>query len=681
MKNPFKKTPLVKRRSHVDPDHDAVAGIASAKVVPDLEIDDDDDDRPADDTSATNGKGGRPCVTDLLPRLVLDAALGAALKRRLKAGKAAAVVVAAPGADWCASLGRAVSDLSPTADVFARDGSSRIEHKSDVGSDKVASALRRGRPVVGISHVPDRYLPATLTTIADARVVGKAPDGRMIRRLVNACVGRAPRAVPDDVASGLGYHDIVGAFRIGASPKTVVALLAAASSSKCRATASDDTPPLDRLPGCDPTVRAWGMALAKDYAAWKRGDLPWKAVDASLILTGPPGTGKTTIAKSLARTLKTTLIATSVGDWFAGSPGYLDSVIKAAQQAFDSAKAVNGVLFIDEIDAIPNRNSLSNRGRDWWLPVITYLLLLLDSAQTARDGAVLLGACNADFSTLDPALVRPGRFGRHIEVLPPAAAALGEVLRHHLGPAVLPDFDLATVARLRPGATPADAAQWARDAVGIARAAGRPVTADDLFAVVAPKDDLSDGDRRRAALHEAGHVLIGVLGCRALKSVSILSVGATGGATTMASGLSTYFTRAEAEAEIAVLLAGRAAEVVFLGIASVGAESDLRAATRLLAILHCACGLGADLVHRASSDNPTDPLAYDPLLRKAIADDLSRIQKTVVETVLKHRAAVAAVAEVLAAKRFLDGAEAVAIVRKALAGPRPKTPGGDGRAP
>ncbi|MDR3422856.1 MAG: M50 family metallopeptidase, partial [Xanthobacteraceae bacterium] len=256
---------------------------------------------------------------------------------------------------------------------------------------------------------------------------------------------------------------------------------------------------------------------------------------------------------------------------------------------------------------------------------------------------------------------------------------LAGVMAFHLRGA-LAGADLASIARLAPGSTGAQAAQWVRDARRIARDAGRDVTLDDLVAVVAPVDSTSPDDRRVLAVHEAGHAVAGVLAGRALCSISVVARADSGGRTTMSGGPSSVFTRASIDVEIRVLVSGRAAEDVLLGAASMGAEEDLAVATRLLAAAHASGGLGADLLHRAPSRDAHALLALDPKLRAAVADDLARVYAGAVAMIRRNRAAVAALADALIDKRFLDGAEAEAIVRKALAMPRRRAPK-SGRTP
>jgi hypothetical protein len=630
----------------------------------------DNDPGPGDSDAAYFASDSS--VGAMLAVLVLDAAIGPALSAQMCDDVPRALVVRAPGADWCDPLYSAAKARFVGALVIRRDGSVRAE-KAGMGNDKVAGALSSGRHVIGISHDPDALLPATLTTVADARVVAATPDGAMLRRLIERRAGAAPDGVPDAVAAGLGFHDIVAAIRPGVAPAQMVAGIAAASSAKCRVSVSDDTPPLDRLPGYSDEVRGWGLRLAADIAAFREGRIAWKEVSASCVLGGPPGTGKTLFARSLAVTCGVPIVVSSCGDWFARSSGHLDGVVKAARDAFDSARAAAApcsILFLDELDGIPDRRRLSDWNRDWWTPVVNYVLTLLDGAATSRDGMALLGATNhADM--LDPALVRPGRFDRVITVDPPGPEGLADIVRFHLDGA-LSGADLSALTRLWPGASGAQAAQWARDARRLARDAGRGVAIGDLVAVMAPDDDKPPRDRRVAALHEAGHAVVAVLDGRSLVSVSTVSVptadgGVSGGRTVTSHRFPAYPTRSDIETEARGLLGGRASEIVLLGAASMGAEGDLRQATALVAMLHASGGLGQELLHRAPPEDATGPLAFDAALRRAVADDLARIQAQVVEDVRRQAGAIDALAEALLARRFIDGAEAEAIVRKALA--------------
>lgn len=146
-----------------------------------------------------------------------------------------------------------------------------------------------------------------------------------------------------------------------------------------------------------------------------------------VVFHGIPGTGKTTFARAIAAGAGVPFVTTSVAEWFPGSSGHLDGVIKAAERFFDApdvtAKA-NGtaVGFLNELDALPNRNRLSDRGSDWWLPVITFALLRGEALRGA--GMVLLAVTN-DLSRVDAALLQPRRFDRQFAIAPPDAPRAG----------------------------------------------------------------------------------------------------------------------------------------------------------------------------------------------------------------------------------------------------------------
>ena len=620
-----------------------------------------DDSGPYDEESDRFGDllDGRPSTADELAKACLDAALTPRLRKRIRRSDTFTLIIKAPGADWIAPLAGAARRLIADAEIFTDGGGSKNAKRPHTAGADIAEALSEGRCAIGVSQEPERFLPATLLTVADAHLAVTPPDGAVLRQVFRSLRGRRLRGrIPLGLCEKLSFPEIVAAFRPDVGAARLLENLATFAASRARAGAAQDTPSLDELPGYEGPARDWALGLVADVAAWRAKKLPWRALAGSIVLSGPPGTGKTLFAQAIARTLDVPILATSCGEWFTARDGNLGDVIQAAQAAFDAARAQRpAVLFIDELDGIPDRRSLSSRGRDWWQPIVNFVLTLLDGAATPREGIIVIGATNHPES-LDPALIRPGRFDRIITLAPPDAAALGRVLRYHLG-AELADADLETVAHLAPGSTPADAAGWAKAAMSRARAARRALDIEDLIAVVAPADGRSPEELRIAAVHEAGHVVAHLVASREITQVSLIARGESGGRTI--AHAPTIAPRRQDIDDIALaMLAGRAAEEELFGEPSAGAVGDLAQATRLLAEARARQGLGDTLLHRGE---PIETLlANDSALRAAVERDLVRIYDRALDLIRERRAAVLVVADRLQERRCLTGAEARAAV-------------------
>ena len=237
-----------------------------------------------------------------------------------------------------------------------------------------------------MSHAPSRGLPPPLVAGCDLWVKVVVSD-EVIRRTILAVCGRRPVDLPPGVAAGLDFDGVCAAIRLGETAERAVLRLKAAAAAQA---VVDPTvaaaPPFETLSGYG-EAKAWGEALIADLAEWRAGRIAFEAISTRAVLASPPGLGKTMFVRSLARALGLPLIATSVSAWFAHTAGNLDDVIKAADEAFATAAAVApAIVFLDELDAVPDRATLSPRGRDWWTPVVTHLLLVLDSAVSGENG-------------------------------------------------------------------------------------------------------------------------------------------------------------------------------------------------------------------------------------------------------------------------------------------------------
>ncbi|WP_291414508.1 AAA family ATPase [Devosia sp.] len=393
-------------------------------------------------------------------------------------------------------------------------------------------------------------------------------------------------------------------------------------------------------------------------------------VDRGAVLFGPPGTGKALLAQMLGEACGIPTVVASMGEFFATTSGYLDSVIKAQRKVFEEARSkAPSFLFLDEINALPNIDKLGDRGRDWWLPVILDFYTLLDGAMSDRDGVIVIGATNR-LEDINPALLRPGRLERAIYVGPPDAAGLERIMRHHLA-GDLTGEDLGPLALIgsNVGATGAIVMEQVRAARRRARRAGRSMLLEDLMVQIVSEDDRSVEDLRRTALHEAGHVVAGLVqDVGAVKTVSILSTGASGGNVSFDERSLAYSTREHLDAMIVTLLAGRAAEQLVLDVPSQGAggaaDSDLGRATQLMTSIFTATGLGGSLLFRAPFDRAHELLVVDPELRRQVEKGLADLYDRAVDLLRRHKGVLLAVADALIEKRFLTGEQVKKVVER-----------------
>jgi SpoVK/Ycf46/Vps4 family AAA+-type ATPase len=309
--------------------------------------------------------------------------------------------------------------------------------------------------------------------------------------------------------------------------------------------------------------------LVADLEAWRAGDLRWTDLETGWLIWGPPGTGKTMLAAALARSAGVPLIAASYAQW--QSAGHLGDMQRAARETFEEARrAPSGcILLIDEVDAIGNRSAAgSDRGATYENKVVATLLECLDGI-VGREGVIVLGATNLP-ELVDPALRRPGRLGRILELPLPRPVQIAGLLRHHLGRDLF-GLDLRPIARQAAGLSAADIAALVRQARAMARTARRTVDGMDLQrALDGLRPQGCAAHRERIAIHEAGHALahhlLGITRPTAMRLT-------LGGGMVEVETLVEPQTLAQFEARLQTLLAGRAAERMLLDDVSAGADS------------------------------------------------------------------------------------------------------------
>jgi hypothetical protein len=613
-----------------------------------------------------------------------DAAVSRKVRRRLAHGQALAVVVTVPTGAW----------VGPVTDYFkhefgnhwalhSRDGSNRGQHKAEIGSGEVARDLARGLCVAGVSSDP-KMLPAALVAAADITVRLTAPTGRVLQTAIQRFTTRSPRLLPDSLGAGLDLHEIAAAFRPGSGPQKIVERLMVASARTGGPAEQQRVPDLNTAVEYG-AARTWGLQLARSVADYLAADCPvkkaafWRDTDRGICLFSKPGLGKTLYAQVLSRACGVPLIQTSVGEMFAAGPGYLDSVIKAMRNAFSRAAALAPcILFIDEIDAMPDRETLSERGRDWWTPVVNDFLMLLDSTISQREGVVVIGATNA-INRVDKALLRPGRLEKAVEIRHPDLAGATNILRFHLDAEFAQD-DLSEVGLLIEGSTGAEIMHMVRTARRTARHDGRAMMVDDLKRAALPPEDIPAARLFRMAVHEAAHAVIALaIPVGIVKHIVLRSCGHSGGQTAIDYSEFALPTRTMIEDRVVVALAARAAELLLTGAMSVGGggapDSDIGFSTALIAGLHASFGLGDDLVYLGAGDELRSELSLNRDLRDRVEAHLRGLDDRASTLVAENREAILAVAERLALTRFVSGDEIRDIVRNFRRGARKKANG------
>lgn len=342
-------------------------------------------------------------------------------------------------------------------------------------------------------------------------------------------------------------------------------------------------PTLDDLHGLG-AAGDWGRDLALDLADWKAGKISWSEVDKGILVSGAPGTGKTTFAGALARTCGVKFIATSMSQWQA--KGHLGDYLKAMRRSFEEAqKAAPCILFIDEFDSAGDRNSKSSDHDDYVRRAVNGLLECLDGV-SGREGIVVVGATNHP-EKIDAALCRPGRMDKLVEIPMPDAKAREGILRFHLKGDLL-DADLSPVAARTEGMSGAWLEAVVRDGRRFARRQRREMEVDDLMQALPKRSKMPAAALEMNAIHEAGHAVVALeLGRTVLSAKVTLEVVEVadqlfeGGSVSVERGNDNKYSRSTTYSRemILQLLGGLAAEDELFGQRNDGGWADLKEAT------------------------------------------------------------------------------------------------------
>lgn len=593
----------------------------------------------------------RPSIS-LGERMLADA-IPRAMRRDLKRKRSIVVIIEAPSQGWFEAIRTSAQFNFRPAEIITRE-EKLSKNAAHTQSHALRTSIEVGHSLIALVTDANAQLAPELMASADYRLQIPFPTNAQLAAALRALYGnKRIGKLPPDIGSRAHASSIFAAMRPGENAGRAVARLHELDKRlrRDRAQCATQTsgPPLSELTGYG-AAKDWGMALAQDLQAYRRGELVWAELSTAALLHGAPGTGKTLFASALARSCGMPIISTSLGQLFASTDGYLNSMTKALDEIFRRARdQAPSILFIDEIDAIPNRAVLDSRRRDYWTTLVTHLLKLLDEA---RHGVVVVAATNM-IDRLDAALTRSGRLELHFEIKPPTAPELVGVFRHHLA-GRLPEPELVALAQLAQGSTGADVAFRSKIAISDARRADRPLTFHDVAAQFL-KDDLQGEDLRRIAIHEAGHAVAALALGRHVDHASTVSIGVRGGGI-LTDGVGGIGTRRRLDDQVVIMLAGRAAEILMLGEGSSGCHVDLALATTYACAIHGSFGLGATLLQRAPANDAARALA-DPWFREQIEAELHILDERCMKLLSDHRRQLMAIADALEQSRTLSGDE------------------------
>ena len=328
-------------------------------------------------------------------------------------------------------------------------------------------------------------------------------------------------------------------------------------------------------------------------------------VPKGVLLVGPPGTGKTLFAKAVAGEANVPFFSISGSDFVETFVGVGASRVR---DLFEQAKkSMPCIVFIDEIDAVGRQRGAGlGGGNDEREQTLNQLLVQMDGFES-NDSIIIMAATNrADI--LDPALMRPGRFDRQIYVNTPDVKGREEIMKVHArNKPIGGDINFKSVARLTVGFTGADIENMLNEAAILAAREDRKIiTMHDISEAInkviagpAKKSRvITETDKRITAYHESGHAIVAkmVKNCDNVHEVSIIPRGQAAGYTiTLPSNDDNHMTKQKLLDNIAMLLAGRAAEEIVIQDISTGASNDIQRASKIARKMVTEWGMSDDI--------------------------------------------------------------------------------------
>ena len=406
------------------------------------------------------------------------------------------------------------------------------------------------------------------------------------------------------------------------------------------------------------------------------------AMPKGILLVGPPGTGKTMLAKAVAGEANVPFFSMSGSEFVEMFVGMGASKVRDLfRQAKEKAPCI---VFIDEIDAIGQKRDGRFGGNDEREQTLNQLLTEMDGFE-GNTGVIILAATNRPES-LDPALTRPGRFDRRVPVELPDLAGREAILRVHAKKIkVDANVDFAHIARMASGASGAELANIVNEAALRAVRDGRDCATEadleeSIEVVIAGYQKknaiLTDAEKKIVAYHEIGHALVAAKqnGTAPVQKITIVprTSGALGYTMQVEEGNHYLMTKEEMEAKICTYTGGRAAEAVVFGSITTGASNDIEQATRMARAMITRYGMSDEFGMVAMETVTNQYLGGDTSLScsaetqteidKLVVAEVKRAYDKAVSILTENRAKLDALAAHLYEKETITGEEFMTIL-------------------